>query len=157
MFPWAKRKKVFYNKQIPNIYNHRSAARECRAGNRPFFVSTSNPHTFTGDTKNISFHLRKQYRHIPPTGYYVKGFWGYVVFSCQLNREISCQLNRVISCQLNTAISYQLNRVFSWQVNTLFSCHNENIWQCRFLLLLLRHNKYIRAMDGIRQIPYGVS
>ena len=30
-------KKVFYNKQIPNIYNHRSAARECRAGNRPFF------------------------------------------------------------------------------------------------------------------------
>ena len=111
----------------------------------------------------------------------LRGFWGYVVFSCQLNRviscqlnrviscqlnrviscqlnrAISCQLNRVISCQLNRAISYQLNRVFSWQVNTLFSCHNENIWQCRFLLLLLRHNKYIRAMDGIRQIPYGVS
>ena len=157
MFPWAKRKKVFYNKQILIlIITGLLLANVARATDR-FFVSTSNPHSFTGDPKNISFHLRKQYRHIPPTGYYVKGFWGYVVFSCQLNRVISCQLNRAISYQLNRAISYQLNRVFSWQVNTLFSCHNENIWQCRFLLLLLRHNKYIRAMDGIRQIPYGVS
>ena len=68
-------KKVFYNKQILIlIITGLLLANVARATDR-FFVSTSNPHTFTGDPKNISFHLRKQYRHIPPTGYYVKGFW----------------------------------------------------------------------------------
>ena len=116
----AKKKYFTINKSLIFIITGLLLANVARATDR-FFVSTSNPHTFTGDPKNISFHLRKQYRHIPPTGYYVKGFLGYVVFSCQLNRVISCQLNRAISCQLNRAISYQLNTAISYQLNRVFS------------------------------------